>query len=106
MSLGYLGLIIGALLAGLVYSAFAKKNKILAVASAAVVCAVANTGIFLLGCVLFFFETIQSWGVAAGFANVAAYMFLGLVGGNFLVELGANIVLSPIIVRILDIQKK
>lgn len=94
------------LVAGLVYQLLAKKNEFLAVIAAAIVCPVVNTGIFLFGCVLFFFETIQSWGVAAGFTNVASYMFLGLVGGNFLVELAANIVLGPVIERILSIRKQ
>lgn len=94
------------LVAGLVYQLLAKKNEFLAVIVAAIVCPIVNTGIFLLGCVLFFFETIQSWGVAAGFTNVASYMFLGLVGGNFLVELAANIVLGPVIERILSIRKQ
>lgn len=94
------------LIAGLVYQLLAKKNEFLAVIVAAIVCPVVNTGIFLLGCVLFFFDTIQSWGVAAGFTNVASYMFLGLVGGNFLVELAANIVLGPVIERILSIRKQ
>ena len=34
-----------------------KKNRYLAVVAAAIVCPVVNTGIFLIGCVLFFFET-------------------------------------------------
>lgn len=97
---------VSGLASGLVYQLLAKKNEFVAVICAAVVCPVVNTGIFLLGCVLFFFETIQSWGVAAGFTNVVSYMFLGLVGGNFLVELAANIVLGPVIERILSIRKQ
>jgi len=97
---------VSGLVSGLAYQLLAKKNEFVAVICAAVVCPVVNTGIFLLGCVLFFFETIQSWGVAAGFTNVVSYMFLGLVGGNFLVELAANIVLGPVIERILSIRKQ
>ena len=33
--------------------------------------------------------------------NVAGNMFLGLAGGNFLLELAVNMLLSPAIVRIL-----
>ena len=93
------------LAAGITYNALEKYNRYLAVIVAAVVCPVVNTGIFLLGCKLFFFETIKSWGAAAGFNNAAAYMFLGLAGGNFLFELGTNIVLSPAVVRILKLAK-
>ena len=92
-------------LAGLTYKALEKINRYLAVIIAAVVCPVVNTGIFLIGCKLFFFETIKEWGAAAGFNNAAAYMFLGLAGGNFLFELGTNIILSPAVERILKLTK-
>ena len=93
------------LAAGLVYKLLSKYNRYLAVIGAAIVCPVVNTGIFLLGCRFFFFETIQSWGVAGGYDNAAQYMFLGLAGGNFLFELATNIVLSPTIVRLLDLRE-
>ena len=93
------------LAAGLTYKLLEKYNKYLAVMAAAVVCPIVNTGIFLIGCRLFFFETIQEWGVAAGFNNAAAYMFLGLAGGNFLFELGTNLILSPAVVRVLKLAK-
>ncbi|MBQ9802202.1 MAG: ECF transporter S component [Clostridia bacterium] len=94
------------LAAGLVYSLLEKKNRYLATVTAAVVCPVVNTGIFLLGCRLFFFETIKSWGLAGGFDNALAYMILGLVGLNFLIEVGLNLVLSPSILRLVNIRKK
>ena len=93
------------LAAGLVYKLLANKNKYVAVAAAAVVCPVVNTGIFLLGCVAFFFKTIEEWGLALGFGSAIEYMFLGLAGGNFLFELGVNIVLSPVIVRLVGIAE-
>ena len=92
--------------AGLVYKAFAKKNRYLAVIAAAITCPVVNTGVFLLGCLVFFLETIKSWGVAAGFTNVTAYMFVGLAGINFIIELATNIILSPVILRVLKFAKK
>lgn len=94
------------LVAGLVYKLLAKKNMYIAIVAAAIACPLVNTGVFLLGCLLFFFETIKEWGLGLGFENVMQYMFLGLVGGNFLFELASNIVFSPIIVRILNIIKK
>ena len=92
--------------AGLAYEALKKYNRYLAVIAAAIVCPVVNTGVFLLGCLVFFMEAISEWGLSAGFNNVAAYMFLGLAGGNFLFELASNVVLSPVIVRVLNIFKK
>ena len=92
--------------AGLVCKLLAKKNHYLAVAAAAVTCPIVNTGIFLLGCGLFFFETVQGWGAAGGYENTFVYMILGLVGANFLFEMISNIILSPVIVRILNAVKK
>ncbi|MBQ2666997.1 MAG: ECF transporter S component [Clostridia bacterium] len=94
------------LAAGLVYKLLENKNRWLAVMASAIVCPIVNTGIFLIGCVLFFFEIVEGWGLALGFENAAAYMFLGLAGGNFLFEMAANLLLSPIVVRLLQIVKK
>lgn len=94
------------LLAGLTYRLLEKKNRYLAVIASAIVCPLANTGVFLIGCFLFFFETIKEWGIASGFSNVISYMILGLVGGNFLFEMAFNIVLSPTVVRVLSVIKK
>ena len=86
----------------------AKKSSArtyIAVLLAAIVCPVVNTGIFLIGCRLFFYPTITEWAGALGFENVGKYMILGLVGGNFLFELLFNIILSPVIVRLLKIRR-
>ena len=88
-------------------NALENKNRTLAVAVAAVVCPVVNTGVFLIGCLLFFMETIGGWADAMGFgANVGQYMIVGLVGANFIFELLFNVVLSPVVVRLIRIGKK
>ncbi len=94
------------LTAGLVYQLLHTVNNTAAVFGAAIICPVVNTGVFLLGCQLFFLETVAGWGAAMGYENVAAYMFLGLAGVNFLIEIGVNIVLAPVIVRLIKIGKK
>lgn len=94
------------LTAGLIYKALEKRNHYLAIVAAAVVCPVVNTGIFLLGCKFFFMETIAGWASALGFANATAYLFVGMIGVNFLVELAANIILAPVILRIVNLFRK
>lgn len=94
------------LLAGLAYHLLEARNKTLAVILAAVICPVTNTGIFLLGCRLFFMDTISQWAAAAGYASAGTYMILGLAGVNFLVELAVNMVLSPTITRLIQIGKR
>ena len=94
------------LAAGLTYKLLAKHSQYFAVLAAAVVCPLINTGVFLLGCCVFFLKTVAEWGAAAGFQNTVGYMFLGLAGGNFLFELIINIVLSPAIVKVITFENK
>ena len=94
------------LVAGLVYRLIAKKNQVAAVLVSSIVAPIVNTGIFLLGCRLFFFDTVAEWGAGLGFENTFVYMIVGLVGGNFLIELGVNLVLNPAILQIIKIGKK
>ena len=94
------------LAAGLVYKALSRNNTYLAVIAAAIVCPIVNTGVFLLGCLGFFMEALTQWGTALGFPNVGNYIIYGVVGGNFLVEMGINIVLAPVIIRVINIVKK
>ncbi len=98
--------IMAGLVAGLIYSVLKKLNEYVAVLVAAISAPIVNTGIFLLGCRLFFYETIKGWAAAAEFENAGAYMIFGLVGLNFLVEMAVNVLLSVVIVRIINIGKK
>ena len=94
------------LLAGLVYRLIAKKNQVAAVFISSITAPIVNTGIFLLGCRLFFYDTVAAWGAGLGFENTFVYMIVGLVGINFLIELGVNLVLNPAILQIIKIGKK
>ena len=49
---------------------------------------------------------ISQWAAGSGFENVGTYMIVGLVGLNFVFELVVDIVLSPIVVRLINIGKK
>lgn len=90
------------LVAGLIYKALENKNKTVAVVLAGIACPIVNTGIFLAGCYLFFQEWLVSVFGTTGFATVIT----GLVSVNFAVELGINMVLASVIVRVIDIGKK
>lgn len=92
------------LCAGLVYKLLEKKNQYLAVAVSAIVCPVVNTGIFILGCFAFFMNAVNS-GAAAEGMSVGAYIIIFYVGLNFVFELLTNIILSPAVVRLLNIKK-
>lgn len=94
------------LIAGLVYKLLARYNRVLAVIAAGITCPVVNTGVFLLGCQFFFLPTISEWAAMYGYENAGTYMILGLAGINFLIELGTNVVLAPVITQIIKIGKK
>ena len=96
------------LVAGMVYKLLSRYNRVLAVYLAAMAGPVVNTGIFLIGCRLFFFDALAGWnaGLQTPFGSTVAYMFLGLAGVNFLTELGISILLSPVITRLIKLGKK
>lgn len=97
--------ILSGLCAGLVYKLLERFNRYLAVVVSAIVCPVVNTGIFLLGSLVFFMDTVSA-GAAAEGVSIGMYLIIFFVGLNFVFELIANIAISPGIVRILDIVKK
>ncbi len=72
----------------------------------ALMCPVVNTGVFLLGCLVFFMKTLAVWGAGLGFENVGAYMIFGLVGTNFLIEMAVIIIFAPAIVRVIKVVSK
>ena len=96
----------GGLVSGVIYNALCRKNATIAAVAAAIVCPIVNTGIFLIGCKRFFMEAVSAWAMELGFPNATNYMFFGLAGVNFLIELGTNIVLAPVITRLISYAKK
>lgn len=93
------------LCAGLIFKLLQKSNRYLAVVVSAIVCPVVNTGIFLLGSLVFFMDEV-SGGAAKEGVSVGMYLIVFFVGLNFVFELIANVAVSPAMVRILDITKK
>ncbi len=94
------------LAAAAVYKALEKKTILGAVITAGITAPVVNTGIFVLGCYLFFMPLINEWAAAAGTENAGKFIITGIVGINFLVELAVNLVLSTVIVRIIKLLQK
>ena len=82
------------------YDVIAKKNPLGAVFAAGVVCPVINTGLFILGMLAFFTDTLYNW---AGGKPILTYILFGLVGLNFLVELGVNLLLATGITQIIKV---
>lgn len=77
-----------------------KKRETLATAIAAIVSPIANTGVFVLGCAIFFVPALKEW-----YGNVTTFL-VTIFSFNFVIEMGLNIILAPVVVRILNIRKK
>jgi len=99
------GLMAG-LSAGAVYKLFAEKNKTFATFTAAIICPIVNTGLFVAGMYSFFWPTIAEWATLGGYASTATFLFAGMIGFNFLMEMAINITLCPAIVRLVQYGKK
>ena len=111
MGISPIGLLITALgkgtlagwVSGLVYKAISKKNELLGVITAGVVCPVVNTGFFVVGMLLFFADTFTAM---AGGQDLVSFIIFGLAGINFVIELLVNLVLSSGITQIIKAGKK
>lgn len=99
---------VAGLVSGFVYKALSKKNKILASYAAAVICPVVNTGIFIIGMMLFFSNSSDLLAVAqgSGYESISSFVILGMAGLNFLLELGVDVILAPVIHRLADLANK
>ena len=111
MGISPIGLLVTALgkgtaagwISGLVYKAISKKNELVGVITAGVVCPIVNTGLFVVGMLVFFADTFAAM---AGGQNMVAFIVFGLAGINFVIELLVNIVLSSGITQIIKAGKK
>ena len=100
---------------GLIYKALDKvlgeKRIILTTVIASVSAPIINTGIFVLGMFLFFFDTMSGLPTlfpdAFGqYGSAIEVVFLGLAGLNFIGEFVVNLIVSPAIVRIVAVVGK
>ena len=111
MAINPIGTVITVLLKGVLagaasaaaYRLVEKKSRFAAVLLASFVCPVVNTGVFLLGCLVFFMDYIRDM---ARDSNVLVYMIVSYVGINFVIELVINLVLNPAMVRLIEIGRK
>ena len=79
-----------------------RNKKLVATVVAALSAPIVNTGLFVVGMFLLFKDTLYAW---SGGTDIVIYVLTGLAGVNFLVEFIINTVLSPAIVRIVDVAQ-
>ncbi|MDE5565478.1 MAG: ECF transporter S component [Anaeroplasmataceae bacterium] len=88
---------------GWIFKLLRKKNLTLAIVLATIAAPIVNTGLFAIGCLLFFMSTLKA--LADG-SNVLGYLFLSFIGYNFLIEFAVNSVLAPTVVYIVRVVSR
>lgn len=93
--------------AGLIARAF-KKRAFVGIVLAAAAAPIVNTGIFLLGMLTVFRDVMMTFAanIGMGGTSVVYFAIVVLVGVNFIIELTANLVLSPSIAAIVRAVRK
>ncbi|MBR4377954.1 MAG: ECF transporter S component [Bacilli bacterium] len=94
---------IAGFLAGFVYKLIAKKNTLIGSIVASLVVPVVNTGLFVLAVFTIFFGLFQPIGTTD---EIMKYVFLIMIGWNFVIEFSITAILSPTIARVINIIKK
>lgn len=88
-----------------VYKLLSGFNRYVATVAAAIIAPIVNTGVFTLGCYIFFYDYISAFATDGGMSSFA-YIIIFFIGINFIIEFATNAVLSPVAVRLVDVVKK
>ena len=91
---------IAGLTSGLIYKLLHNKNKKLSVALSSISVPIINTGLFALAAYFLYYDLLASF--APEGQNVLAYLFLSFIGFNFIIEFFVNSLLSPAVLRIVN----
>lgn len=92
--------------AGLLYKVVAKKSQFKGIIAAALIAPIINTGILSIAMVTIFKSVVETWIPSGDSQGVVTFVFIGILGINFLVEFAINIVLIPAIANIIRVIKK
>ena len=98
--------VLAGLVAGLVYRPFQNKpHNTFGVVLSAVSCPLINTGIFVAALFLFYYDLMAQYAADNAFAGALTFVFIGIIGLNFLVEFAINVLLIPLVLRLMSILK-
>lgn len=88
------------LCSGFIYKLLNNKNKKISVVLASISVPIINTGLFALAAYFLFYDLLEN--LAPAGQNVVAYLFLSFIGFNFLIEFFVNSMLSPAVLRVVN----
>ena len=90
------------LVPGYLYKLLKKKNEWFAVILAAISAPIVNTGLFIIGSLVFVKPAIEAYLIKENISADAIYfLFILCAGINFLVEFAVNAVMSPVVFRVI-----
>lgn len=89
--------------AGWIYRLFESKNKWIAAITASAIAPVVNTGIFFIGSAVFFFNDLTAFASTVGYDSFVSVMFGYIIGFNFIAEFAFNLIVTPVIYRVIDL---
>ena len=89
---------------GLMYKLVRKKSEFAAIVAAAATTPIVNTGLFAFGS-LFLKKTLEANFQPDG-VSFLYFLFIIIIGINFLVEFAVNLIFSPALVRVVTVIKK
>lgn len=96
--------ILAGLCSGWIFKLFEKlKKEKLGVILSAAACPIVNTGIFVTALFVFYYALMSQFAAETSFAGAAAFIFIGIVGLNFVVEFAINVLLIPVVLRVIHI---
>lgn len=84
---------VAGLFSGFIFLLFKNKNPRLGVILASIIVPLTNTGLFIGGALLFFWGLLEEWAGAGG--DVITFLFISVIGINFIIEFVVNSVLAP-----------
>ena len=93
---------IAGLCAAYLYKLFNTKNSKVSVVLASISVPIINTGIFAIGAFYLYKDLLMTFCPEG--QSVLVYLLIGFIGFNFLIEFFVNSVLSPVVLRLVNIS--
>lgn len=91
------------LCAGFIYKFLSSNNKKLAVVLSSISVPIVNTGLFAIGALWLYNDLLVSFCPEG--QSVLVYLLVGFIGVNFIIEFFVNSILSPVVLRLVNIAK-
>lgn len=88
-------------IAGFVMKPFKGEKKIYGAIFASILVPVINTGVFSIFAVIFFVPLLEGM-ISEAIPSIAAALFVGMIGINFILEIISTVILAPSLYKIIE----